>query len=435
MKRQRFINFVLCFISVLATIIGVEIALRPTAFGQKLRHQRSFSFPPFYHTADAMNGFDITPNFPPTEMIVPDYIEAYGKAFTVSSNEVGCRDRPMPREKRYVLLLGDSFTWANVPLEATFGTIVENLIGIRVLKCGVSGYGPRHELHKLEKVVKQVGAPSVILVGCFIGNDLVNDYLYPENTVLNGYVVQTIGLADQRLGERKIRTEEELREEMAKRLQREGTSLPAKIKYFLVKHSLVYNALRNEPYLRQLASRLGLADSPSRSASAQKRAADVFHPIEGSAWLRDAWDVHLSNLKQLKRAADEHNAKLLIVLIPTIEQVYEYLRPVGESKTVNWDYPNARLTQFFEKEGISFLDLLPEFRKYTNLQPKPSSSPREDLYWPQDHHLNVRGNELAALLISRYMLEKSFPELRDNDTRLSNVKQLLSMSIHVADLK
>jgi hypothetical protein len=102
---------------------------------------------------------------------------------------------------------------------------------------------------------------------------------------------------------------------------------------------------------------------------------------------------------------------------------------------VNWDYPNARLRQFFEKEAISFLDLLPEFRKYTNLQPKPSLSPREDLYWPHDYHLNVRGNQLAALLISRFMLEKSFLEVPDRDKRSSDVKHLFSMSVHAADLK
>jgi hypothetical protein len=433
---RRHLNLALCLVSVLGTIVGVEIALRPTAYGEKLLHQRSFMFPPFYHTADVMNGFDITPNFPPTEFIVPDYIEAYGKPFTVSSNEVGCRDRRMDRAKRYVLLLGDSFTWANVPLEATFGTIVENLIGVRVLKCGVSGYGPRQELHKLEKVVKQVGAPSVIIIGYFIGNDLVNDYLYPENTELNGYVVQKIGFADQsNPGERRVRTDEELREEMAKRLPREETSLAAKSKYFLVQHSLVYNALRNETHLRQLASRLGLADPPSRSLIVQKRPAEVFHPVEGSPWLRDAWKVHLNNLKHLKRAADEQNAKLLIVLIPTVEQVYEYLRPAGGKETLNWEYPNVRLRQFFEKERISFLDLLPEFRRYANLQPKPALNPREDLYWPHDPHLNVKGNQLAALLISRYMLDQPFLQLRDKDKRLSDVKQLLGMSVQVADLK
>jgi hypothetical protein len=431
---RRLLHLALCIASTLVTIVGVEIALRATAYGQKLAQQGSYGFPRFYHTADVINGFDITPNFPPTEFFFPDYIEAYGKPYTVSSNEVGCRDRRMDPEKRYVLLLGDSFTWADVPFESTFGTIVENLIGIRVLKCGVSGYGPRHELHKLEKVVKQVGPPSVIIVGYFIGNDLVDDYLYPGITVLNGYVVGKIVFVDQsNPGERRIRTDEELREEIAKRLPREGTTLLAKSKEFLAQRSLVYNLLRSETHLRQIASRLGLADPPSPSLIVQRRAAEVFHPVEGSVWLRDAWRLHLDNLKQLKRAADEHNAKLLMVIIPTVEQVYEYLRPAGGREALSWEYPNTRLRQFFEKEGISFLDLLPEFRRYANLQPKPALNPREDLYWPHDPHLNVKGNQLAALLISRYMLDQPFLELRDKDKRLSDVKQLLGMSVHVAN--
>ena len=89
----------------------------------------------------------------------------------------------MDHDERYILLLGDSMTWAYVPFEQAFGTLVERLIGVRVLKCGVPGYGPRHERHKLEQVVNQVGRPRVIIVQYFVGNDLTDDYVYPHATV------------------------------------------------------------------------------------------------------------------------------------------------------------------------------------------------------------------------------------------------------------
>jgi len=46
---------------------------------------------------------------------------------------LGCRDRSFDQEDDYVLLLGDSFAWGYVPLEQTWGAILEQLIGIRVL--------------------------------------------------------------------------------------------------------------------------------------------------------------------------------------------------------------------------------------------------------------------------------------------------------------
>jgi hypothetical protein len=125
----------------------------------------------------------------------------------------------------------------------------------------------------------------------------------------------------------------------------------------------------------------------------------------------------------LKQSADEMNAKLLVVIIPTREQVYEYLRPSGG--LLDWEYPNRRLNEYFEKEGISVFDLLPEFRSYANPKPKLSLDPVKDLYWSQDYHLNIKGNQLAGLLISRYLLEQTFLEAHNKTKRLSNIKDLL----------
>ena len=68
-------------------------------------------------------------------------------------------------EDGYVLLLGDSFTWGYVPLEQTWGTSLEQFIGARVLKCGVSGYGARNEPEKLNAVVTRAGRPAFVIVG------------------------------------------------------------------------------------------------------------------------------------------------------------------------------------------------------------------------------------------------------------------------------
>lgn len=77
---------------------------------------------------------------------------------------------------------------------------------------------------------------------------------------------------------------------------------------------------------------------------------------------------------------------------------------------LDWEYPNRRLNEYFEKEGISVFALLPEFKSYANPKPKLPLNPVKDLYCSQDYHLSIKGNQLAWLLISLYLLEQMFLE-------------------------
>jgi hypothetical protein len=418
------INVTLFLISVLVAIGGAELALRYTTYGAPPQEIQSHTFfPRYYHKADPINGHDITPNFPETELRVRDYFVAYGNYYTVASNELGCRDKRVKGGEPYILLEGDSFVWAEVPFEYAFGTLIEHLMGIRILKCGVSGYGTRHEQHKIEQVVNQVGRPRAIIVAYFIGNDLTDDYLWPKFTVLDGYLLSRTELPDTQTHERRIHTDEELLEKLRQYLGHYEETFVLEGKSFMTKHSRVYNLIKNAGGLRQLASTLGLADPPPHMQR-NYAVAPVFHPLEDFTWLEQAWKLHLDNLRHLKQTAVRNSRKLLLVIIPTKEQVYEYLRP--SAKGVDWEYPNRRLREFFQEEQILFLDLLPELRRYANAQPKSELDPQEDLYWPHDGHFNVKGNRLAALLISRHMLEQSFIDVVDRSRVLSEVNQLLN---------
>jgi hypothetical protein len=418
-------NLALCMTGLLVGIGIEELALRATAYGRQFQQEGSHGFfPRFYYRPDSINGYDITPKFPPTEIKHHDYFVASGSYYTVASNELGCRDERMNNEEPHILLLGDSTTWAYVPFEQAFGTLVERLIGVRLLKCGVPGYGPRHERHKLEQVVSQVGRPRIIIVQYSITNDLTDDYVYPHSTVLDGYLVQKIALTGRGKGERTTYTDEDLWEQLKQRLRNESTTFMSRSKDFLSQHLLVYNMLKNSDGLRKIAFKLGLSDAPPLSSSVTDRTEPVFHSMEEYPWLRDAWLLHLNSLEQLKQAADEYNATLLMVMIPSADQVYEYLRPAGDR--LDWEYPNKRLREHFETKGILFLDLLPELRRYANLQPKLALDGREDLYFPHDRHLTVKGNRLAGLLISRHLLEQSFVDVPDKSRRLSYIHQQLS---------
>ena len=89
-------NLALCIASFVVTIVGVELALRSTAYGRQFQRELPHEFfPRFYYRPDSINGYDITPNFPPTEIRHHDYFVAYGSYYTASSNELGCRDERM----------------------------------------------------------------------------------------------------------------------------------------------------------------------------------------------------------------------------------------------------------------------------------------------------------------------------------------------------
>jgi hypothetical protein len=414
-------NAALVVTSVIVGILFCELGLRMVGYTDPVRAPRTGLAPRFYYKADPVNGHDIAKNFAGGFFEFPDYIRIYGVPFTVSSNSLGCRDRSFDQEDGYVLLLGDSFTWGYVALEQTWGATLEQLIGIRVLKCGVGGYGPRQERHKLKAVVGQAGRPRLVVVGYTVGNDLLDDYLYPGRTVIDGYMVTKVALADAKRGDRKVYSEDELQARLRSILEQKPAGFTAGVKDVLAYHSVLYDLLRNSEALRRMTARLGLAEPPPTPSDLEALRSIAEYP-----WLDQAWKEHLANLRQFKSEVEAVGATMLVVIFPTNTQVYESLRP--QEGNLQWEYPNQRLTEFFQQEHITFLDLMPEFRHYARCNGSPMSDTQEDLYWPHDGHPNVKGNRLAGLLISRQVLEQPFLELHDKSRRLSDINQLLSAS-------
>lgn len=96
---------------------------------------------------------------------------------------------------------------------------------------------------------------------------------------------------------------------------------------------------------------------------------------------------HLENLRQLKSEVEAVGATLLVLMIPERTQVYEFFRAKGGH--LQWEYPNQRVTEFFQREQIAFVDLSPEFRRYVRCSGSSTSNTEEDLYWAHDGHINV----------------------------------------------
>jgi hypothetical protein len=117
----------------------------------------------------------------------------------------------------YVLLIGDSVSEGYVASEETWGALLEQLIDTRVLKCGVSGYGSRYERHKLKTLTAHAGRPRFVIVG-HVWNDILDDYLYPGRTVIDGYMLDKVIPADAKQGGLLIRSDEVLQRRLKNKL-------------------------------------------------------------------------------------------------------------------------------------------------------------------------------------------------------------------------
>tara|TARA_R110002167_G_scaffold134051_7_gene319395 strand:+ start:14638 stop:16671 length:2034 start_codon:yes stop_codon:yes gene_type:complete len=110
-------------------------------------------------------------------------------------------------------------------------------------------------------------------------------------------------------------------------------------------------------------------------------------------------------LKKIKKAVDENGAELIVIQIPTKEQVYykyfnEVLRDFKiDVDKLDMDKPNKLLNEICQEIGIRHIDLLNDFR-----------DSESELFFQFDEHLNVEGHNQIALSIKN-IFEKDDPHL------------------------
>ncbi|MDH5259588.1 MAG: hypothetical protein OEX07_16350, partial [Gammaproteobacteria bacterium] len=89
-------------------------------------------------------------------------------------------------------------------------------------------------------------------------------------------------------------------------------------------------------------------------------------------------------------------SSLTFVLIPTKEQVYDFLKI--NHQDLNYLRFNKLLSKFFITNDIDYIDLLPAFLAKRNNNQRDSLN-KNDLYFNLDAHWNENGNELAYKII------------------------------------
>lgn len=318
-----------------------------------------------------------------------------GRTIEIKINSRGLRDHEYAYEKPEntfrILVLGDSFTEAfQVHMDDSFPKLIENRLNnesageVQVINAGASGYGTDNELlfYRHEGLKYE---PDIVLLALYIGNDIRNNWYKLENQDAGGtqkpyFVPEGDGLA--------IREFPFFRQE----------SLFSRVKMFLNIHVRLYS------FLRETKNNLRHRDSLEKAGMPIDF--NLFKESYSSEW-DNAWKVTKALLLKLNTEVKQKNARLYVVLIPSQMQVHKNIweeQKIQFEKMQNtvWDMdkPNRILDDFLARNDIAYIDLLPDYRKF-------SARIGKELYLRSDGHWNEAGHKLAADLIVKDLARSS----------------------------
>jgi hypothetical protein len=268
--------------------------------------------------------------------------------------------------------------------------------------------------------------PKLIVLGYFM-NDFSEDYVFPSETVLDGFLVSTFQVSDIKTGQIKKKDILSLEKEVEdfEKKQEKEKRFEGTLTGWLIKNSLLYSKIK--VWGKSLTDFFMLKDQHNFTQSAQSDATWIHGfltlPEKEYPWLQKAWGIHYKNLDALKKLADTYGANLLVVIIPAKDQIYfpEKLRAIN----VDLDSPRHKLREFFTREKILYLDLLPLFLNYARKGKIETLNPEQDLYWRKDGHWSIKGNHLSGLLVADYILKNNLLEVPAKNQKLKDIKEQL----------
>ena len=346
-------------------LIALELVLGLTHYRDLTRP--STDYPPGYFVADPELGADLGTSRPPATF------RMRGPLFEVFTNRWGCFDHDDPIGDGYVLAVGDSSTWGYAPPGDRWTDHLETLSGRRILKCGVSGTGPRYQQIKARKTIAKVGmAPDVILVLYDTWNDLNDDAVFPGYGVVDGYRGHTLKSLDLRTGALTCHTPEAFERRYRRFLARQEAFSLAR---FLTEHLTIAAMIGHV-----LTERLATRRPPARSWSdATTSPCGTSTPRATRGWF-EAFEQHLDNIRALRR--DGRDAR----------------RDAGPDHR---RYPGPGVArrgfgQFLASEIPYHLDVA---------GPMAQAAHGRRTRYHHDPHWNALGNRLAAEIIHRYLRE------------------------------
>jgi hypothetical protein len=298
-----------------------------------------------------------------------DYNRFRGKPFApdwdFQLNSKGFKDvefeeRKTPGTYR-ILGIGDSFAFGVVPYAANYLTTLEAALrregkSVEVINMGIPGIGPNEYLALLMREGLPL-EPDMVLLSFFIGNDFTREQ--KRIALTYSYVISFFEYV---------------------------VDLTQKIEGSVIHGAGSYDD--DSPFFSD-AAYLNLEHDRS-----------YIYLKENGGFELD-FDATFRILQRIKTICDRKAIKLTIVIVPDELQVNIDLRERMlrrfkiPAESLDIELPNKRLATALQEQGIDYIDLLADFA---------AASSRERLYRPNDSHWNIRGNALAAEIITRHVL-------------------------------
>ena len=318
----------------------------------------------------------------------------------------GFRNRLVPAAAN-IVAIGDSQTYgASAAARDSWPSILSELSNQNVYNLALGGYGPVQYFHLLTSKAVQLN-PSVVIVGFYLGNDLLETYETVQN---NPY------WAELKRSESAPLLGTVSSPNATVPAGEETASFLSGLRTWLARRSMVYNLLIHSVVGEMarvaeatLIARKSPGDANVRydkngistgfTPDLRLKALDLQDPRVSEGLL-----ISLELFARMKAYTVEQAIHLLVLLIPTKESVYaKYLEsdwaleksPAIQSLLENERKVAAIVRAFFEEQGIAHINLLPELQeRVAGIQLYPGNF---------DGHPNQYGYRVIAENIERYL--------------------------------
>jgi hypothetical protein len=293
------------------------------------------------------------------------FVNEAGQKIVIKTDKYGLRNPPGALAQANVILLGDSFITAdNTPQKFTLAGRLEAK-GIKVYNAGMDGFGTFQSLALLRHLLDKTQARTIIL--CFyLGNDFRDNYFAR---------ISQPGAPDAATPDKISGTKLFL------------SSLWQKSRLLMFLYNRFYVGLIKGEAGNRIA---GYSLSEMMS-----------YQLPNSQDMNKAAGKTLLALEELAKLAKARHLHVYVVGIPSKAQVYKSFHEVSafsvdkRSKPFalkvirggySFDHPDRMLRDLTEKAGLTYISLLPVFRKNS----------QQPLYYQIDVHWTAVGQKLAA---------------------------------------
>jgi hypothetical protein len=311
-----------------------------------------------FHRPDATYGMVLIPG-------AEGWWVAEGRSY-VTINGDGFRDvghaRAKPDDTVRIAVLGDSYAEAlQVPLDKNFWWLLGSQLGdcdalagkkVEMLNFGISGFSTAQEYLLLQKRVWDFD-PDIVLLAFLTGNDVADNHPALGAVAAPFYRFEGDELV--------------LDSSRAHSLGTGGRML-----HWMVRHSRVFQVINQMRINLKVCGKLQACggDLDMKKGEAGLRNQIYLEPADDT-W-REAWRVTEELLRRMRDEVAAHGARFFVATLsngiqvhpdPTIRDAFR-----DEIHATDLFYPDRRIAELGQREGIAVYTLAPEFLRYAEAE-------------------------------------------------------------------